>query len=378
MISDTIAFLTSSHSPYDDRIFYHLAKSLSKFYKISIISSTIDISKSVDNIKITGFDWNELPKNKKVNLFYNYLIESKPNIIISSEPLPIIAAYKYKKTRKEKIRIIYDITEWYPSKKNIEGLYYPKRIIIFFKLLFSNLFISSLCNGFIFGEYYKSVPYRILFPFKKWEIITYFPKLDYIKYKKAKLKKNYICLGYSGRISTEKGIKNIIEVAKAIKRKKPELAVKIKIIGWFINIKDKDEFIMLCSKVQNIQIEILERQDFEIFSEKLQNIDIFLDLRKDDFENQRCLPIKLFYYAGCGRPAIYTNLKAIRREVNVSQFGYLVNPMNTDVISDYIINYIYNPFLYYRHCINARKLAEKKYNWQNIEPTLFKFIKKFK
>lgn len=377
MISNRIAFLTSSHSPFDDRIFYHLAKSLSKFNKINIISSTINISKLIDNIIITGFDGNKFPKSKKVEFFYNFLIEFKPSVIISSEPLPIIAAYKYKKKCKERIRIIYDITEWYPSKKNIEGICFPKNIIIFLKLLFSNIFISSLCNGFIFGEYYKSIPYRLLFPFKKWEIITYFPSLDYIKFKKARLKKQSICLGYSGRISTEKGINNIIEVAKAIKLKEPELAIKIKIIGWFNNIKDKDEFFMLCRKAHNIQIEILDRQNFEIFSERLQDIDIFLDLRKAGFENQRCLPIKLFYYAGCGRPVIYTNLKSIRREVNVSQFGYLVNPMNKDIISNYIIKYIHNPFLYYRHCVKARKLSEEKYNWQNIEPSLCRFIKKF-
>jgi glycosyltransferase involved in cell wall biosynthesis len=175
-------------------------------------------------------------------------------------------------------------------------------------------------------------------------------------------------------ISTEKGIKNVMAVAQAIKNKQPGLTVKLKIIGWFNNKNDENEFYLLSNSLNNIEIEMIGRQNFEVFSEKLMDIDVFFDLRKIDIENTHCLPIKLFYYAAYGRPVIYSNLKAIRRVVQVEEFGYLVNPLDTNLISDYVINYISQPVMYYKHCEKARSLAETKYNWKLIEPAFINFI----
>lgn len=373
----TVAFLTSTHSPFDDRIFYHQAKSLAKTFKVVIISSTENIRTAIANIAVVSDNSHASDKKKKVESFKQSLMQFNPELIICSEPLPIIAALKYKKATHKKVKIIYDVTEWYPSKKNLEGLSAFQGFIAFFKLLLVNLYASARCNGFIFGEHYKSLPYRFLFGCKKWEMVSYYPDMKYINYQESKLNPGKICLGYSGKISVEKGIRNFFAVATALKRKRPEIAVKLKIIGWCLNQTEKNTFDKLCKEAENIEIEILGKQDFETFSDQLHDIDILFDLRKLDFENNRCLAIKVFYYAACGKPVVYSRLKAIKREIDVNKFGYFVDPTDSEKMSDHVVNYIENPDLYQQHSQMARKLAEEKYHWGIIEPQFIEFISKF-
>jgi glycosyltransferase involved in cell wall biosynthesis len=373
----TVAFLTSTHSPFDDRIFYHQAQSLAKRFKVVIISSAETISETVGQISIVSDNSYGSDKKKKIEFFKQSLTKFNPELIICSEPLPILAARKYKNAVQQKVKIIYDVTEWYPSKKNLECLPLHKKIFTFLKLLIVNLYASSRCDGFIFGEYYKSLPYRFLFGYKRWEMVSYYPDLKYINYQESELNSCKICLGYAGKISVEKGIVNFFAVATALKRKSPGTAVNLKIIGWCLNETEKNTFDRLCREAENVEIEILGKQDFETFSDQLHNVDILFDLRKLDFENNRCLAIKVFYYAACGKPVIYSRIKAIKRDIDVNKFGYFVNPTDSELISDHIINYIENPDLYIQHSQIARKLAVEKYSWGILEPRFVDFISKF-
>ncbi len=373
----TVAFLTSSHSPFDDRIFYHQAKSLAKTFNVVIISGTETSSATIGNISIVSDNNHGLNRKKKIEFFKQTLKQFNPELIICSEPLPIIAALQYKKAVHQKVKIIYDITEWYPSKKNLEGLTAFQRILTFIKLLFVNLYTSSRCDGFIFGEHYKSLPYRFLFGYKKWSLVSYYPDLKYINYQESELNPEKICLGYTGKISEEKGIRNFFAMATALKRKRPEIKVKLKIIGWCLDSTERNRFEKLCREAENIEIEILDKQDFETFSEQLHDVDIFFDLRKLDFENNHCLAIKVFYYAACGKPVMYSEIKAIKREIDVNKFGCFVDPTDSERIADRIINYIEHPDLYRQHSQVARKLAEEKYNWGTIEARLVDYITNF-
>ena len=110
-----VSFLTSGHDPFDDRIFYHMANSLVvKNNIVSIISSTCYKNDLVNGIKLNCFNGINLPKKEKAKEFISRLKEEDADVIICSEPLPVYAAYRYKKTHQKKSRIIYDITEWYP------------------------------------------------------------------------------------------------------------------------------------------------------------------------------------------------------------------------------------------------------------------------
>jgi glycosyltransferase involved in cell wall biosynthesis len=371
-----ISFLTSGHDPYDDRIFYHMAKSLSdKDVKIEIVSSTCNLTKITNGIKLNCFAGDDLPKREKIRNFSDRLSSFKPDLVICSEPLTIFASKQYSKKQNKKIRIIYDITEWYPSKKNLNKIYWPFKWILFIKLLVFNLWITQFADSFIFGEWFKSRPYRFLFPGKPFIFIPYYPDLEYICFHIPELKPGKLRLSYSGKISRDKGYGNFLKVVDKLSELNKDLKIEIKIIGWYESAHDKRE----CEKLMrsdnpNISLEIFKKQNFKSFIEIISYTDIFLDLRSDDLENKYCLPIKLFYYAALGRPVIISDLKAIRKEVEIEKFGLLVNPRNTESIASAISEYLNNDQIYYQHCSNARNIAENFYNWHTIEPEFIKFL----
>ncbi len=372
----SISFLTSGHYPFDDRIFYHMAKSLADHnYSVEIVSSKRDLMEVADGIKLTCFAGDNLSKRDKIRQFVKQLSDFRPEIIICSEPLTVIAAKQYSKKQIKKIRIVYDITEWYPSKKNLIVHKKSIRWFLFIKLLFFNLWASMFTESFIFGEWFKSRPYRLMFPFKPFVYIPYYPDLRYINYIKPDLEPAKLKLSYSGKMSLEKGYGNFFSVLKKLTELKSDLKIEVKIIGWYESLRDKEDCENIIKSVSgNISLKIFDRQNFLSFIELIKETDIFLDLRSDNFENQHCLPIKLFYYAALGRPVIFSDLKAIRKEVEIDKFGFLIHPDDIELIAKLILNYLEDKELYYKQCVNARYLAESDYNWHKIEPQFLKFV----
>jgi glycosyltransferase involved in cell wall biosynthesis len=371
-----ISFLTSGHYPYDDRIFHHMAKTLSNAnHKVEITSSKVSLQENSGNISVNCFSGDDLPKKIKINTFTKFLNEFNPDIVICSEPLPLLAARKFRKARRGDARIVYDITEWYPSGKNLSKKHGFLKYLTFLRLLVFNFYTSSLSDAFIFGEWYKSKPYRFLFPLKPFCYLTYYPDLEYIGKNEPCLLRGHLTLSYSGRISIEKGFSRFIKVVNRIAGQNPDLRIRVKIIGWYETEDDRTD----CEKLilpasENLDISFTGKLDFQRYLAEIRDTDIFIDLRENNFENRHCLPIRLFYYAAIGRPVIFSDLKSIRRDVEIEKFGSLTNPADTDNVAGLVMDYIRKPELYFLHCTNARKAAEELYNWKNIAPGFLRFI----
>jgi glycosyltransferase involved in cell wall biosynthesis len=182
-------------------------------------------------------------------------------------------------------------------------------------------------------------------------------------------------LCYSGKICLEKGFGNFIGVLKELNRYNRYLNIEVKIIGWYESSRDKKDCESLIQSVKdNIAFSFYDRQPFTAYLELINDTDIFLDLRADSLENRHSLPIKLFYYAALGRPVIFSDLKAIRREVETESFGFLVKPDKPYQIVQVISQYLQNKQHYYNHCRNARRMAEEYYNWQKVSQEFLTFI----
>ncbi len=371
-----LSFLTSGHQPKDDRIFYHQAQSLvSAGHKVGIISSKSELAVTENDITFNCFAGDRLPKKEKINRFIKLLSKSKPDIIICQEPLTIMATSRYHNQADKKPKIVYDITEWYPSKKLLVNYHPISRLFHFLKFLLFNILMAAKADAYIFGEWYKGKPYRFLFPGKKFIYSGYYPDLNHIKYKEPNLIKDVLHLSYSGKLSFEKGFGHFLNTIQTLTKRRQNLKIQVKVIGWYDNAKEQTELEKIIDTLPaNVSFSFYPMQDFQTFIELISDTDIFLDLRLDDFENQRCLPIKIFYYAALKRPVIYTDLKAIRKEVEIDEFGYLVKPNDLLQISNLILNYIDNSKLYQTHCSNARKLAESKYNWDAIKDKFIEFL----
>lgn len=363
------AFVLTAHIPTDERVFYHQKPALEqRGCEVHIISTKA--GRQTDS-GFHCFNDKNLPKKKVIERIGQLLLKIEPEIIICDTPISILGANYYRRKSKSKSRIFYDITEFYPSKKNIEGLSLFMRIIKYMVLVLLNFYADLKVDGFIFGEYYKSKPYRFIFPFKPFVFLPYYPDLNFLKqYPVNKIDKECHLL-YCGNLTRDKGYDKVLEVARLVALKHPEVHFILTIINY-----TKSTFI-LERFPDNLEIKFFPFKPFPDFCNKIGKFDIYLDLRKINRENNRCLPIKLFYYMSCGRAIIFSNLKAIRHDLpEATQFGFLVNPKDANSIVDIISQYITDGNLYNKHCKRALELSSDKYHWDSIKDGFVDFVLK--
>ncbi|MCJ7933748.1 MAG: glycosyltransferase [Chryseobacterium sp.] len=369
-----ILFLTTSHSYNDDRIFYHQALALrDKGHEVKICSLYADYTGIIDGIEIESYAILEESIEKKTNTLKQVCASFQPDCVICSEPLAVIAAKEY--TRKHKISCMYDITEWYPSMRMVSGYSsYLLKCIHAIKFFLVHLYAGYISTHFIFGESTKKFPLAYFFPFKKRIILPYFPDDRYMYPNIKRLVPGKITLCYTGQMSEEKGIENFFKAIDTVRTRKPDLDIEILLVGGTRTKKDELYFSELLEKYAWKNIKIGKTASFETFTQSYADADICFDLRALNFENDHCLPIKIFYYAASGKPVIYTNLKATRKYVDVARFGFLVDPEDAGTIADIILNYVQNPALYDVHAHNARKEYEEKYNWNGIKDSFVDYV----
>jgi glycosyltransferase involved in cell wall biosynthesis len=368
-----ILFLTTAHRYDDDRIFYHQAKALKdEGHRVKICSLTSEFQGTAEGIEIESYTIIDKSTEEKLSVFKKAIQGFDPDAVICSEPLTVMAAGNFKKQKK--VSIVYDITEWYPSMRMIEPFSFPFNIFHALKFFMIQLYAGLISTHFIFGEDTKKFPLAYFFPFKKKMVLPYYPDDAYIHQNIKTQQANTITLCYTGQFSEEKGIGNFFAAADCLRKKRPGLDLRILLIGGPRKEKDERYFAEQLEKYRFENISIGKSASFETFTEAYADADICFDLRTMNYENHHCLPIKLFYYAASGKPVIYTDLKAIRQHMDVSGFGFLVNPEDPATVAEHILKYIEDPALYVKHARNARNVYEKKYNWGAIRGPFVKFI----
>lgn len=375
MTKKRICLLTSGHPPFDERIFWKFAKSLDEAgYSVSIICSNQKINQDLSGINIIGFDGDLYPKKKKIDTFYDIVVLINPDLVICSEMLPAFAGLQLKKI-KPGIKVILDITEWYPENIafKFSGI---KKWIKYFQLFIPYIYVLRKVDHLIIGEYSKKKRYDFLAGKKPKNIIGYYPVLKYFNYKKPDLSKTEIVLGYAGVITFKRGIKNLMDVCISLAQKYPNKKFKLLMFGRFTYQNEEIEFKELASTINNLNVEFVDWTDYDKMSLEIERMDICFDLRIRDFIYSNSLPIKIFEYMACGKPFIYSDIKPIRIEIDYEKYGFLVNPESETEILSAIQSYLNNPKLADQHSMNSRRLIEDGKNWESESEKLKELVNK--
>lgn len=363
-----VVFALASRYPYDERVFFQQAQSLrAKGCETFFVSSIIEKC-DLDNTRC--FDSMGMSKKSMVSKMSELLMEVDADVIICDNPMSVFAAKKCCDSSR-KPRIYYDVTEWYPSKKNLRNISLPVKFVKLIALPLLSVYAACIVDGFIFGEYYKKRPFRLLFPWKKYVDLSYYSSVEAIKVYPSRDISKECRLFYSGWLTKEKGFFRVVDVARQCSIENPEIKFTLNVIAAGNGNNSMDLGIV----PDNLEINITSALPFPKFCDAIGNSDIYFDLRNVDFENTRCLPIKLFYYMACGRPVIYSDLKSIKKEVkDFDSFGNLVDPDDSETIVSLIMRYVSDAECYRQKCVMARQLSEQKYNWKNIEKQFVDFI----
>jgi len=376
----TVAILTSRHIPEDDRLFHHLAVTLAEAGHESVVISSRgeeERKEEKKGVRIRAFDGSSMRRRERRDLFTEILGATHPAGVICADPFSVHTAHAYRKRSKEPLRILYDITEWYPSKKELSRHFWLVSVLLFPAYLLYNLRAAARTDAFIFGEWYKSRPFRKLFPRKEYLFLPYYPDLRYVPYSQPTFSGKTLRLTYNGKLSREKGFGHFLDVVRRLGERRPELEIEVKVIGGYAGGREKK---ILEEKQREMPAQVhfsfFPFLEYHKFLHTIRDIDLFFDLRKDDPENRRCLPIRIFLYAALGRPVLFTDLKALRREVATEHFGYLVDPRDTPAIVRLVERYLDDRQLYLTHCREARRIAEERYNWSAVRGDFLTFLEK--
>ncbi len=374
MKQNKIAIITSGHSPFDERIYWKFGNSLAKNnFFVNIISSTSEIKQNDRSIIVTGFSDKNLNKWNKITKFLEILKSFSPEIIICCEPLTILPSFIFKIFHKRHCKIISDITEWYPENVafKFSGL---KKIISFIILYFLNIILTNLTNALILGEETKKKRYDVITPSKGKIIISYYPVLEFFDTSPPNFNGKYLTLCYAGLVNFDRGIFQLLDIAKIISEKHNKINVKVKILGDFSSKKEEKIFDELLPKYSNIIIEKIARTDYRNISNIISDADICFDLRVRNFIYNNSLPIKIFEYMASGKPFIFSDIKPIRKELGEINCGFLVNPNDQQEIITKIELYISNSNLLYQHGLNGRNIIESSKNWEKESEKLISFL----
>lgn len=368
-----ISLITSGHSPFDERIFYKFGLTLlNAGYNVSVIASTKQVRATIEGIKVYGFDGSDLPKSQKLIKFNELLKAAKPDLTICSEPLTIIAALKHKK-QNSKLKIIYDITEWYPHQNMLNQFLGLKRIFYYLIYTAFNIYVSNRADLLIIGEDLKAKPYKYFAPFKKKKIISYFPSKKYFHYYPPPYNGKTFTICFTGAISQRRGFPRFINLVKLAAGEFPDKLFNVKIIGPFEDEELRDLTNSL-STLSNVFIEHKDWVDYKDFSFELKSADLCIDLRDKNKVYNKSLPIKIFDYIACGKPVIYTKLDSLKDFTDLNKCGTFVENDNLESALLKIKEYLMNPTLLNSESLYARKLFEEKYNWESIENILIELV----
>lgn len=368
-----IVIVTSGHPPFDERIFYKYGNSLKKYnHNVAIICSTEEIYTVADGISIRGFAGAGLSKNDKIGKLFGHIDSFKPSLIICCEPVTILAANKYKKERAEGVKIIYDITEYYPHQNTLNKYSGAERIIRHLHLSLFNAYTANLVNYLFIGEEGKAKLYKIIAPSIKKAIIGYYPPQKYFTYSPPFYDGKYFTLCYAGGIAEASGLKRYLNLVKKTAERFTDKIIIAKIIG-----PDRDSVSRLTetlSGIKNIRIVLRDRVRYEAFSAQFSDVDICIDLRDKNKVFNRSLPIKVFDYMASGKPFIYSNLDSFKGYEDVKQAGILIEPDDIGAALQRISLYLDNPEKLKEDSLAAYRLFKEKYNWDSVETKIIKII----
>lgn len=239
--------------------------------------------------------------------------------------------------------VIFDVTEWYPSKKNLRPFRPYLRPLAAVAMICLSLFAGFLTNRFIFGETDKGKPFRFLFLWKKHVYLPYYPSRQFFaEVAEERETDRPLRVLYAGPLTEEKGYFRALNVAK-------QAGVELTVIG-------PEQYMPL-----------------EDFCRYIRTFDVALDLRDRDLENRRCLPIKLFYYWAAGVVPIYSDLDAIRNQVPNAQDAMILVKSEQDAIAA-LKQLLNEPSLLDQYRKAGQQLYRDAYYWEAVEERLINVI----
>lgn len=363
--------LTSMHSPEDGRIFQKESKSLSKKFDVSLIAPGDTFSKrSLDGISVITV---KKPKSRLFHIItllrlFQASLKEDADVYHCHEPDALCIGVLLKKIKNKKI--VYDVHEHWPSMAALTAFGPLGQKIVKYRHI----------DGFIqfFTEYFElylakkadriiTVSDSVAERFHKIGLETYnimnVPMILQENVNNHKINPNdivYVC----GKLGFSKGVDIALQMLSSLK--KDYTHIHLTLIGDL-----QDDVLGQIDYHLKERVEITGFVPYEIMYRKISEGGVGLILFQNTHYNSYIgLPNKLFDYMMCGLPVVASDFPEIRKVIQTSECGIVVDVEDVDSIVKGVKYLLDNPTEAQIMGERGRMAIEDEYNWDKMENKL--------
>lgn len=346
--------LTTVHPPKDARIYHRETYSLSKKYNVTVISPE---EKIIKMYKTKGYTRLLCPLVMSKLLYQGF--KTNADIYYCHEPGSLLLGVILKTLKNKKL--IYDSHEYFPSLiSNNTIIPNPLRPLVYKIYDVSEKLLSKQADQIITVS--ESVKKR----FPEAEIIYNVPK----EVNMCKCEKIKHSLVHVGNLSMERGLDKLLYSLKEIQKVYPD--TNLTILG---GIADGGNFADTYIKENNLNVDIIKWVEYDKIHEYLDSCQIGIILfQRGIYNTEIGLPNKLFEYMNSRCAVLASDFVEIRKVVNQSNCGVLVDPESVKDITNSIIKLFENEDKMLKMGGRGHSAILNKYNWANEEKKLLKLI----
>lgn len=366
-MKNKVCILTTTHQPYDARVFHKEAKSLAKILDVVLVAPDDEaMSKEVDGVRIITIKKPESKLLHPITMWRTFRAgyQQDCDVYHCHEPgsLFVCAILKFLKRKK----LVYDVHEHYAS------------------LIASNTIFPNITRGIIEAISFKME--LVLSRFADYVIVVRGDLETTFKKVNENVKIIYVCpdlsffpltavnredvVVYEGAVDIAKRgldifIQSLAIVSKKIKR------IKYLVVG---TIPDEDLSHSTEYLNQNNLTDRFEYTgwvNYDIVFDYLRRAKIGVILLQPVYYNNIMgIPNKLFDCMAAGIPVVASKFPNITEIVEESNCGILVDPADPQEVADAITYLMEHPKEAEEMGGNGRHAIEEKYNWENMEKRL--------
>ena len=357
-----ICLLTSNPNPYDDRIYYKLARTLKKIASVTIINPRFT-SVNNDGIVIVGQD--SVPPISRSPWIMEQLKIINPDIIQVTEPLLLAPAIKYKSNHT--VKIIYDPAEdWSAMYREFSRKPPPIPKLLGFGIRqYENWFLSQIdyyiaSDDWLYNYYSAKGPCTLIYNY---------PNLDIFSIGLDSVSRSPFSCVHHGQLRKERGLFLMIHAMKLVTAKYPDATLDL--IGGFSYSTEKEK----CQRM----ITEFGLQENVLLSEPIPHVEIpgkitqsslgllpFYNI--DKFRNN--IVIKMFEYSACNLPIVSFDLPPSRKYIKSINCGICVEPDSYAALAEGIMTMFENREAYSTYKSNGYNAFVEKYYWEAQEKQL--------
>lgn len=363
-----ICMLTSSHSVFDNRIYYKEILSLKKKYnEIYIVAPGDKDFVTDDGITVRCFkkrsSWHD--RFRPMKDMTRIGLEINADVYHAHEPDSFQVALRIKD--KLRCKAIYDSHEYHPEAFSEHFKY--------FKGLFRNIIYFYERNIAKKADYIITVNELLINKFSKYNkntaLIPNYPVIG-----KGELKKEYEekpTFIYVGGIREDRGILKILEAIELVRSECKYLFVGriedqafFKGVQAFIEERLKGVDITFTGNIPHVEVfEYLKRADAG-----------FVLLQPTNWRYMNAEPIKLFEYMISETAVIASDFPIMKNIIDEADCGYTISPDDVEIIAKVIEMISDNRENTREIAKNGLQKVKSRFNWSIVEKELYKVYDK--